>query len=54
MMDGILKILAVELDVVEEIEDWLGLCEWRKRSESPRKVPFLHHGHLLCPRQHLV
>jgi len=53
MMGAILKILAVELDVVEELEDWLGLCEWR-RNDLPRKVPFLRRGHLLCPRLHLV
>ena len=53
-MDAILKILAVESDVVEEIEDWLGLCEWRKRNELARQSFPRRLKHPLSASLHLV
>ena len=53
MMGALLKILAVEFDVAEEIEDWLGLCEWKRnelaRQSFPRRLK-----HPLSAAVHLV
>ncbi len=51
-MESALKILGIDYDPMAEIEDWLGLCEW-KRNDLPRQILRLHCRHPLPAFVHL-